>query len=284
LQLNPTMAEAFLQQRRAEMLPALYAVHFENVAAESVGVFEPVLIDEAMARGEQYGLSCPVTPEQSARLKERFGGFVLALGLDRAMALRADSDRTAFVILGRPTKGFAVGTEPVFALCVEVLPQGHSGGDILQAVACYRDRYGGIDAVVADQYQCLDLAPALQASLGIPDEWFRMLHETRQVQTQAFGALAQYFRDGRLVLGVGEAADYWRRELCNLKATLSASLDSATFSGKPFDDTAHAAALAAFALGGVPSYVEPVFHVPDYEAIRREEDRGPSRALDLIRL
>lgn len=133
LALNPTMTPEWLEQRRPAMLPRMSEVHFGNVAGESAaGVFGEEWIAAANARGREYELSNPVTRDERRRLRERYGLLVMAAGLDRAMALRAGSDRTVLAVVGRPMSGFRIGTAPVFA------PRGSP------SVSCLRrDRRGG---------------------------------------------------------------------------------------------------------------------------------------------
>ena len=252
LALNPVLEPAYLEARKREMLPSIYAVHFRNEPAESASnIFARELLEAACERGRDMGLDCPVTPEQWSRLQHTHGTMLLAGGLDRAMAIREDHDRTVAVVLARPMMGFRAGAAPVFVLWLDVLPQGHSGEDIIASFLEARSRYGYIYALAADQYQCLDLAQALQRSLGIMDANTHLVHETAGVQMRAFGALGEHLRNGRLVLGVGEPTDYLVRELTNIRAELNRRLDGARFEGRPHDDSCHATAMACLALAGL---------------------------------
>jgi hypothetical protein len=82
------------------------------------------------------------------------------------------------------------------------------------------------------------------------------------------------------VLGEGEPTNYLVRELTNLRARLSASLDSARFEGKPHDDSAHAAALGCLSLAGRNEWGTTL---TDEEVRAREEiadARDSGRVLD----
>jgi hypothetical protein len=79
-----------------------------------------------------------------------------------------------------------------------------------------------------------------------------------------------------LILGEGGPTDYLVRELANLRAKLSASLDAARFEGRPHDDSAHAAALACYSLAGRNEYGTALTEeeVDERETVADKLDRG----------
>ncbi len=263
LTLNPTLTREFLEQRRAEMLPMLYRVHFENAVAESVeGAFDPAWIEAAKARGAAESLTgegwvpgdrpnaqvmgrlpfaVPMRPEVWQALREREGSMSLGIGLDRAMSLTAAHDKTALCVLAKSPRRRGGIAAPVWLLRLHVFAVGHTADDIRRVLEEVRKDYQ-TGWLTADAYQCLDLARSVAGHKA------DLVHEGLVVQTQGFGTVGQWLRDGRFVFPPGEGTDYLCRELVRLRMKATRALDAARFEGKPHDDSAHALALACRSL------------------------------------
>ena len=261
LALNPTMTEKFLAQRKAEMLPAIYAAHFENAVTGGAGmVFDPQWLEAAKDRGKALGLENPLTPEQWQAVEYRHRFYTCrALGIDRAMSLTAKHDKTVLSLLARPySYSRTGGLKPVYLVALKTMPVGHTADDILAVVSEWHRNYGSLRQIVMDQYQCLDLARACKHHGRV-----ELVHETSGWQLSAFQVLGRYLADNRLVLPVGDGTDYLVGELSRIRMEVNRALTGARFEGKPHDDSAHATALAAFGLSMLPeSHDGPVDQEP----------------------
>ena len=297
LRLNPLVTRGWLSQREQEIGPYWFGVHFLNLPAEEAsGVFLRTDLEAAKQRGRDLRLHCPLTAEDWARLRDRWGWITLSMGLDRATSTRQFADRTVLSCLGRVDAGFALGKAPVLLVYLRVFEKGAGLDAILAETSGMTQRYGPARpwALAADITQCFDVVQAARKHAVNVEG----LQERQTVQTEAFTALARYFVEGRMILPCPQTkrksedgtdscqgcprsrecpTAYLCRELLSLRMIASRTLETARFSAaRGHDDAAHATALAAWGLGSrwERGTTETSEEVGDRETVADKIDRG----------
>jgi len=235
---SPFVTEKALKIAEATMFPEDFAAFCLNLGAspEAGNAFTEEEVERAKT---DYAYPLPLHGVHGI-LGTR--DVAIFLGLDRSEGRR---DNTVLVTVARAGDRFVVANEESF-------PESR-GSDILEAIEDARERYGRIDAIALERFQCLDLAQTLEER-GYAVEF---ISPSKSAQKGAFLGLKRLLAEGRIQFS---AHGLLAEEL----PMFGYNASNGTFGGRgkhrggPSDDAVYALGWALqVALAAPSEYVDP---------------------------
>lgn len=240
---NPYVSRQWLEQRRTELPPAMYAVLHENAPGEggdTLFELEQLLACRAAwappATAKEWWLLCrdhlQVYPEK----------VILGAGIDRSLGR---GDDTVFAVVGRWQD--TTGATRYAVLRCEVIANPTERA-ILAAAEEARGVFGRVRRAVAEVYQMADLAPKWAKSLGAT---LQLENASGPSQATAFNEFWQLVNEGRLVYPT--SMELLHDQLTGFQVDTSGRLPRFTGgSGKAVDDAVYATCWALQAARRAP--------------------------------
>lgn len=235
---NPYVPKTWLQQRRSELPPPVYAVLHENEPGEGADAL--FTLDQLLACRETW--QPPTTPEEWRALchdvwRVRPENVELGAGIDRSLGR---GDDTVFAVVARYTD--QAGAVHYAALRCKGITTSKEA-EILAEAEDARKVFGPFTRAVAETYQMADLAPKWGEALGC---YAYMESASGPAQAVAFNELYQLVNEGRFHYPA--ALEKLHEQLCGFQINVDGRLPKFTGgSGKAVDDYVYATCWARVA-------------------------------------
>ncbi|MEN6545835.1 MAG: hypothetical protein ABFE07_07340 [Armatimonadia bacterium] len=255
---NPYVSKKWLEQRRAEVPPPVYAVLHENEPGEGAdALFD---LEQLLACRENW--QPPTTAEEFEKLsREVFGvhdgtflgwdvlgnpllsqargrQWTLGAGIDRSLG--KGRDETVFSVVGSYTD--EAGAQHYAVLRCQLIPDSKEAS-LVAAAEDARKVFGRVDKLIAETYQMMDAAPKVAQALGCR---YDLESAGSQAQAAAFNELWQLVNEGRF--HYSGAMEKLHEQLAGFQINTDGRLPSFTGgSGAACDDYVYAACWARVA-------------------------------------